>query len=152
MTSHDQLQLRRHGIYRIYHIVIFRKREVIGGLRQEEALVCIDPSIRIYAPYTFLHDIDLVPSYRIVRRDDLAVQIRVCHGIAVYNIERAYTASCQRLAYISAHAAYAEYRDPRRSQSLQCLRPYKELRARVLIFHQIRPSSASRIAISALPL
>ena len=69
--------------------------------------------------------------------EELAVQVRQTHLIAVDQIDRADTAAHERLRRVAAHAADAEHRDARRLQPRHRRLAEQQLRAGKGVIHAV---------------
>ena len=129
MASFDQGKLSRNGIDRIDHIIILRKIELIRCFRQKEHPVRRDKAIRIDGTDPLLRNLDLASSDRVMRRDDLPVQIRQNHLIVIDQIDGSDAAPDKRFHRVSAHAADSKHSDPASGQPPDRFRAENNLRS-----------------------
>ena len=103
--SHDDLKLCCHGVHSIHHIGILREIKFVGVFRKVKALSDLHLSVRVDFQDPVTHDLRLVLSDGLSRRDDLAVDVREADLIVIHQHKRADSAPRQRFSHISADSA-----------------------------------------------
>ena len=109
----DELELAGHGVDRVDDVIVLGKVELLRGLRCVKGLIRVDHGLRCDLKDALFGNVHLVLSHGLARGEYLAVQIRQADPVVIDEVERADAAARERLYRVTAHAADAEYRDPR---------------------------------------
>jgi len=109
VRAFDQQQLRCDLVDRVGDVVVGREVELSRGFAVEEHVARLDIRHGIDPVRALAHDLRLGPADRIVRRDDLAIEVCDVDAVAVDERERAYARAHERLGREAADAADAEH-------------------------------------------
>ena len=114
----------------------------MGILGQEEAGMDAHICLGIDLQDAIAHDFDLLLSHCFHSGDDLAVHVGQAHLIVVDQVEGAYAAAGQRLAYVAAHTAHTEHRNTAFGQLGHGIASQQQLGTGELVEHGSSLSSA----------
>ena len=103
-----KLQLCRNRIHRINDVIILRKVNGIGILRQIKAAVCANLGRRVNGGDPLFHHFYLRFAHSVQRSNDLAVQIGKADGIMIEQVKPSDAAAGKRLRSKTANTADAE--------------------------------------------
>ena len=129
MATAYQIELRRHRVDTVHHIIILSKVYLVRPRREVEHRQFVHLALGIDGMDTLLGHIDLRASHRGKGGEQLAVDIGHTDTVVVNHVDGTHTAPGQHIDDITAHAAHAKDCYSTGSERLEGRTAQKKLRS-----------------------